>query len=70
MKTSAVVQDGGRDPYFGGEEILLWMDGSNWLDDVVIKYGSLLPPAIGIETGHSLIEPLFAVVQTECSTTI
>lgn len=62
MKTSAVVQDGGRDPYFAGEEILLWMDGTNWLDDIKIKVfdDDLAQPVLLGSTQFSLL-PYFAV---------
>lgn len=42
---SPVVQDGGRDPFFGGEEIFMWMDGVNWLHDLEIKYEHNPPPS-------------------------
>ena len=35
-KKSAVIKDGGQNPYFKEQELLMWIDGANWQHDVVV----------------------------------
>lgn len=36
-KRSRTIKDGGTEPYFGEEEVLMWADKESWKDDLQIK---------------------------------
>jgi len=36
-KKSKVVKEGGKDPYFEEEEVVMWVDGDIWTNDLVVS---------------------------------
>lgn len=46
VKKSSVVKDGGTQPYFAEEELLVFTDAHNWVNDLEV---AVLDKTIGME---------------------